>query len=94
MVRPATGANDLAVAEYVMTATLLLLRRAWFASDRVAQGLWPRMDLIGRELAGKRLGLVGLGAIARLTAAKAALPRHSPQASSAERRWTCSRPSP
>jgi (S)-sulfolactate dehydrogenase len=71
-VRPATGANDLAVAEYVMTATLLLLRRAWFASDRVAQGLWPRMDLIGRELAGKRLGLVGLGAIARLTAAKAA----------------------
>jgi (S)-sulfolactate dehydrogenase len=93
VVRPATGANDLAVAEYVMTATLLL-RRAWFASDRVAQGLWPRMDLIGWELAGKRLGLVGLGANARLTAAKAALPRHSPQASSAERRWTCSRPSP
>ena len=70
-VRPATGANDLAVAEYVITATLMLLRRAWFASDRVAEGLWPRMDLIGRELAGKRLGLVGFGAIARLTAAKA-----------------------
>jgi (S)-sulfolactate dehydrogenase len=71
-VRPATGANDLAVAEYVITAALMLLRQAWFASDRVAKGLWPRMDLIGRELAGKRLGLVGFGAIARLTAAKAA----------------------
>ncbi len=71
-VRPATGANDLAVAEYVLTAALVLLRRAWFASDRVAAGEWPRMDLIGAELAGKRLGLVGYGAIARLTAGKAA----------------------
>ena len=71
-VRPATGANDLAVAEYVITAALLLLRRAWFATGRVASGSWPRMDLIGHELAGKRLGLVGFGAIARLTAAKGA----------------------
>ena len=71
-VRPATGANDLAVAEYVITAALMLLRRAWFATDRVAAGAWPRMDLIGYELAGKRLGLVGFGAIARLTAAKGA----------------------
>ena len=64
--------NDLAVAEYVITAALMLLRRAWFATDRVAAGAWPRMDLIGHELAGKRLGLVGFGAIARLTAAKGA----------------------
>lgn len=71
-VRPATGANDLAVAEYVITAALMLLRRAWFATERVAAGSWPRMDLIGHELAGKRLGLVGFGAIARLTAAKGA----------------------
>ncbi|MFV3075905.1 hydroxyacid dehydrogenase [Niveispirillum fermenti] len=70
-VRPATGANDLAVAEYVVTAALMLLRRSWFASACVADGSWPRMDLIGREAAGKRLGLVGYGAIARLTAQKA-----------------------
>ncbi len=68
---PATGANDLAVAEYVICAALLLLRRAWFATAEVAAGKWPRMELIGRELAGKRLGLVGFGAIARLTARKA-----------------------
>ena len=36
LVRPASGANDLAVVEYVLTAALLLLRRAWFASDAVA----------------------------------------------------------
>ena len=68
---PATGANDLAVAEYVVCAAMLLLRRAWFASAEVAAGEWPRMKLIGQELAAKQLGLIGFGAIARLTAAKA-----------------------
>jgi (S)-sulfolactate dehydrogenase len=71
-VRPAVGANDLAVAEYVITAALVLLRRAWFARERMIAGEWPRTDLMGGELAGKQLGLVGFGAIARLTAAKAA----------------------
>ena len=71
-VRPANGANDLSVAEYVITAALMLRRRAWFASERVAAGEWPRMDLIGKELAGAQLGLIGFGAIARLTARKAA----------------------
>jgi (S)-sulfolactate dehydrogenase len=66
-VYPATGANDLSVAEYVITAALMLLRRAWFATARVAAGEWPRTELMGRELAGKRLGLVGYGAIARVT---------------------------
>jgi (S)-sulfolactate dehydrogenase len=66
-VYPATGANDLSVAEYVITAALMLLRRAWLATARVAAGEWPRTELMGRELAGKRLGLVGYGAIARVT---------------------------
>jgi (S)-sulfolactate dehydrogenase len=71
-VYPATGANDLSVAEYVITAALMLLRRAWFASDRVAAGQWPRNDLMGREMSGKTLGLIGFGAIARETARRAA----------------------
>jgi len=70
-VHPAIGANDLSVAEYVITAALVLLRGAWFASDAVAAGKWPRQRLMGRELAGKRLGLVGFGAIARETATRA-----------------------
>lgn len=71
-VRPATGANDLSVAEYVITAALLLRRRAWYATPRLAAGEWPRMALIGGELSGAQLGLIGYGAIARLTASKAA----------------------
>ena len=72
IVRPASGANDLSVAEYVITAALLLRRRAWYATSRLAAGEWPRMELIGGELSGARLGLIGYGAIARLTATKAA----------------------
>jgi (S)-sulfolactate dehydrogenase len=72
IVRPASGANDLSVAEYVITAALLLRRRAWYATPRLAAGEWPRMELIGGELSGAQLGLIGYGAIARLTASKAA----------------------
>lgn len=68
---PANGANDASVAEYVVTAALLLLRGAYLASERVAAGEWPRMALIGREVASRRLGLVGYGAIARETARRA-----------------------
>ncbi|WP_336492085.1 NAD(P)-dependent oxidoreductase [Methylobacterium nigriterrae] len=71
-VYPATGANDGAVAEYVVGTALLLLRGAYGASAEVAAGAWPRNALMGREIAGKRLGLVGFGAIARETARRAA----------------------
>jgi (S)-sulfolactate dehydrogenase len=67
-VYPATGANDLSVAEYVITAALVLLRKSWLSTARVAAGEWPRTELMGREMDGKRLGLVGYGAIARVTA--------------------------
>ena len=62
---PATGANDLSVAEYVITTATALLRGAYFSSADVAAGKWPRQKLIGRELAGHTMGLVGFGSIAR-----------------------------
>ncbi|MDV2983989.1 UNVERIFIED_CONTAM: hydroxyacid dehydrogenase [Methylobacteriaceae bacterium AG10] len=71
-VYPATGANDGAVAEYVVGCALLLLRGAYGASAEVAAGTWPRNALMGREIGAKRLGLVGFGAIARETARRAA----------------------
>jgi (S)-sulfolactate dehydrogenase len=71
-VYPATGANDGAVAEYVIASAMLLLRGAFGATEKVAAGTWPRNALMGRETGGKRLGLVGFGAIARETARRAA----------------------
>lgn len=71
-VYPATGANDAAVAEYVITAAMVLLRGAWLRSADVGAGAWPRQEMMGCEIGGKTLGLVGYGAIARQTAARAA----------------------
>ncbi|OYX72045.1 MAG: 3-phosphoglycerate dehydrogenase [Rhizobiales bacterium 32-66-11] len=68
---PATGANDLAVAEYVICGVLMLLRGAYHATAEVAAGAWPRTRLMGREASGSTLGLVGFGAIARDTARRA-----------------------
>lgn len=67
---PATGANDDAVAEYVVAAALILLRPAFLASAGVAAGGWPRDAAIGREIAGKQAGLIGFGRTARKTAAR------------------------
>ena len=66
---PATGANALSVAEYVVTTALMLLRGAYQSSAAVAQGGWPRAGLSsGREIAGKTMGLLGFGSIGQLTA--------------------------
>jgi (S)-sulfolactate dehydrogenase len=69
-VHPASGANDLAVAEYVVACALLLLRGAYAATNEVLGGSWPRMALIGRELSETCMGLVGFGAIARAVAVR------------------------
>ena len=53
---PATGANVAAVAEYVIAATLMMLRGAYRATDRVLAGEWPRTALIGREASGRTHG--------------------------------------
>ena len=69
---PATGANALSVAEYVVATAMLLLRGAYQSTAAVAEGRWPRTPLSnGRETAGKTLGLVGFGSIGQLTASLA-----------------------
>jgi (S)-sulfolactate dehydrogenase len=66
---PATGANALSVAEYVIGTAMLLLRGVYQSTGEVAAGRWPRTPLSnGRELAGKTLGLIGFGSIGQLTA--------------------------
>jgi (S)-sulfolactate dehydrogenase len=70
-VHVATGANAVSVAEHVIGAFLVLARPALRASEQVVAGAWPREALIGRELAGRTLGLLGFGATARAVAHRA-----------------------
>lgn len=65
---PATGANNLSVAEYVITSTMILLRNAYLSGADMRSGTWPRQQCSGREFAGTCLGLIGYGAIAQKTA--------------------------
>ena len=66
---PATGANALSVAEYVITSALVLLRGAFVSTAEVAAGKWPRNALgNGREIAGKTLGIIGFGSIGQTVA--------------------------
>lgn len=66
---PATGANALAVAEYVIGTAMMLLRGVYFSTAAVAAGQWPRGPLSnGREIGGKTLGIIGFGGIGQLTA--------------------------
>ena len=65
---PATGANTISVAEYVVTNALILMRNAYQAKHSMLKGGWPRMACSGREVGGKVMGLIGFGSIARETA--------------------------
>ncbi len=90
---PATGANAQSVAEYVITAALMLLRGAYASTRAVEAGTWPRQALSqGREAAGKLLGIVGLGSIGQLTARKAhamgmRVIAHDPQLAAVDPAW-------
>lgn len=68
---PATGANTLSVAEYVIAASLVALRDVWRANDAMLAGKWPRNELMLGEVSGRCMGLVGFGAIARAVAVRA-----------------------
>jgi (S)-sulfolactate dehydrogenase len=70
---PALGANAVSVAEYVMTAMLILTRPVFGMTESMVAGDWPRQGhAFGRELMGTTLGLVGYGSIARTVAIRAA----------------------
>jgi (S)-sulfolactate dehydrogenase len=90
---PATGANAVSVAEYVVTTAMMLLRGVYNSSGEVAAGRWPRAQLShGRELCGKTLGLIGFGSIGRVTARLAQnlgmiVVAHDPMVASDDAAW-------
>ncbi len=68
---PATGANSVSVAEYVMAGLLMLARGCYQRCGEVAAGAWPRATMQGGEIYRKTLGLMGFGGIARDVARRA-----------------------
>lgn len=59
------GANAVSVAEMAMAMMLAVAKRLPEVTARLQEGGWRSYDLLGGELAGKTLGLVGFGAIGR-----------------------------
>ena len=71
VVNAPTG-NVHAAAEHALTLALSLLRNIVAADASIRRGEWTRGTLIGRELRGKTLGLVGIGRVGSLVARRAA----------------------
>ncbi len=68
------GANAIGVAEHTMMFMLCLLKKGLYAHVRTSEGHWGQVEMFGmgvRELAGKVLGIVGMGRIGQEVAARA-----------------------
>jgi len=68
---PATGANSDSVAELAMGGLYVMFRNAYHVTEEVISGDWPRPRMMGREIMGKTLALVGFGAISKALAWRA-----------------------
>src|SRR5438045_975176 len=68
------GGNTVSTAEQTITLLMALARQIPAADAHVRQGLpkWERTRFVGTQLAGKTLGVVGLGRIGREVARRAA----------------------
>ncbi len=65
------GANTIAATEQTFALMLSLARRTPAAVQMLREGIWDRKPLIGSELYGKTLGIVGLGRIGGNVATRA-----------------------
>jgi D-3-phosphoglycerate dehydrogenase len=65
------GANAVATAEFTLLLALALARRLPAATRAAADRAWIRTDLVGRDLAGATLGVLGLGRVGTLVARRA-----------------------
>jgi D-3-phosphoglycerate dehydrogenase / 2-oxoglutarate reductase len=63
--------NARAAAEHAFALLLALCRNVPQANARLREGVWERQTFLGTQLAGKTLGVIGMGRIGRLVAARA-----------------------
>jgi D-3-phosphoglycerate dehydrogenase len=66
------GGNTVSTAEHTITLLMALARHVPAADASVRQGKWERGRFVGTQLAGKSLGVVGLGRVGREVARRAA----------------------
>ena len=71
LVLNAPTANVVSAVEHTFALLFALLRRIPEASISMAQGKWEKAKFLGSELAGKTLGIVGLGQVGSRVAARA-----------------------
>jgi D-3-phosphoglycerate dehydrogenase len=65
------GGNTVSTAEHTLALLFALVRQMPAADQNVKQGKWERTKFVGAQLAGKTLGIVGLGRIGREVARRA-----------------------
>jgi D-3-phosphoglycerate dehydrogenase len=64
------GANTNAVVELTLGYLFALSRHFYTASHTMKEGLWEKKKLVGKEMSGKILGVIGYGKIGRQVAIK------------------------
>src|SRR5215204_1079398 len=71
LVMNAPGANSVSVAELAMALMLTLSRGIAAADAAMKKGVWDKKRLVGAELRGKTLGIIGLGRIGQEVSTRA-----------------------
>ncbi len=65
------GGNTISTAEHTIALMLALARKIVPAFESLKQGKWDRKSFIGTQLAGKTLGIIGLGRVGQAVAQRA-----------------------
>jgi D-3-phosphoglycerate dehydrogenase len=66
------GGNTVSTAELTVSLLMALVRNVPAADASTRQGKWERNKLVGTQLAGKTIGIIGLGRVGREVARRAA----------------------
>lgn len=72
VVMNAAGGNSVTTAEHTISLMMSLARKIPQAHSKLKAGKWDKKSFVGAELAGKTLGIIGLGNIGKIVASRAA----------------------